>query len=290
MNFEQEFIYAEAEANKQLEEQIDINELINLNYKEIKDVAFWNENIQKGVYLFFLEKNDIEELLDFRIFIESLDKEIYQLFGHSETLYSSSVSRPNMINPVMVIVESHFTTKKLIYFLSEVNNTRPDLFLVGNRSDWGNYGNPPFTQAVIDGNYTIVQFFIENNINWKESKPRSRDSGTEYGLGGNILTYLPAWDNNRRIHNYLVEQGVEEEIDISDQIIMAAYGLDFINIWSEPRFDSKIIDQVSKEIKLNPIKITAYKINNCQWVYFETENGIKGWAPYRISIDYESGI
>ncbi|MFP3043368.1 hypothetical protein LQZ19_16260 [Treponema primitia] len=290
-NFEQVSLYAEVETDKQFESDIvDIKELVNLNYKEIKDVLFWNEDIQKGIYLFFLENNNIEALLDFKSFIDSLDREIYQLYEHGENQYSSSPSRPNIINPIMVIIENSFMEKETIYFFSQINNKMPNLFLVGNRNDWGMYTNPPIIQATIKGNYTVIQFFIENKINWKESQPRSRDSGSEYGLGGNILTYLPVWDNNRRIHNYFVEQGIEEEIDISDQVIMVAYGLDFINIWSEPRFNSEIICQVNKEKKLNPIKITAYKINNCQWVYFETGDGIQGWAPYSISIDYDSGM
>jgi hypothetical protein len=56
-NFEQEFMYAEAGTDKQIEKQsenniIDINELINLNYKKIKDVVF-GMKIFKKVYIYF---------------------------------------------------------------------------------------------------------------------------------------------------------------------------------------------------------------------------------------------
>jgi hypothetical protein len=268
---------------------IDIKEFVK-QYNKVKDVHFWNEDLQKGFYVFFLENDDIEAVLDFRNFMESLDRDVYRLFENGENSYSSALPRPDMVNPVMVVIENNVPGKSPGYFLPKIYNKRPDLFLIGNRDEWGRYSNPPIIQAIIRGDYTTVQFFIENNINWKESRPRSRDSGSEYGLGGNVLTYLPVWDNNRRIHNYLAAQGVEEEIDISDQIIMVAYGLDSINVWSEPGYNTQIIRRINKETKLKPIRITAYKIDNCQWVYFEIKDGVRGWAPYRVCIDYDSGI
>jgi hypothetical protein len=272
-----------------------LDSFVNSNYKEIRDVTFWNESMQSAFYYFFFRNNNIEAVFEFRNFIESLDRDIYQLLEGGVNNLSSD--RPAIINPVIVLIDNYFYQTKPykslnLEYLSDIYNKRPDLFLEGDRSSHdGYFRDPPIIHAVTRGNTDIVKFIFENNIDWKRSRRSDRDSGSELGLGGNLLTYLSGWDGKRNaLYKHLVENGIEEEIDISNHIIFIAPGLDSVNIWLEPDFNSEIIYRIDKNTKLKPIKMTAYKISNYQWVYFETEDGIKGWAPYRVSIDYDSGI
>jgi hypothetical protein len=36
--------------------------------------------------------------------------------------------------------------------------------------------------------------------------------------------------------------------------------------------------------------VVKINVDNYRWVYFELEDGIKGWAPYNLNIGYETGI
>jgi hypothetical protein len=278
-----------------------ISNIINSNYKNIKDVQFWNDDIQIGIYHYFYLNNNIAAVIEFRDFMEALDYEKVEAYGRGENVFSFlEHMRPTLINPVIVLINNHYFQRNPykdldIEYLSILHNERPHLFYKGNRSRGEHSGtiyyHPPLVEAVISGKIKIIEYFVENVDNWENIENNSYSDWNmwwNFPLGGNLLSYFSAWDNNRRIHNFLVENGIEEYLDISERVIYVSSNQD-TNVWSKPDFNSEILGRIGREEILKPIVLTAYKINGYQWIYFEMENEIKGWAPFGLSINYESG-
>jgi hypothetical protein len=240
--------------------------------------------------------------------MEELDREKVEAYENSEKVSSSYFihMRPSLVNPIIVLIQNHYYIRNSnrdlnIEYLSTIYNERPHLLFQGNRNNGGTsgsyYSHPPLVEAVVRRKINIVTFFIENIENWENVENTLYSDwhmSSHPHLGGNLLGYLPAWDD-RRLHNLLVERGIEEYIDISQKTIYVStriYVRDSqgTNIWTEPDFNSRILKRIGNEEKLKPILITAFKVGGHQWVYFETEDGTRGWAPYFLSIGYDSGI
>ena len=63
-----------------------------------------------------------------------------------------------------------------------------------------------------------------------------------------------------------------------------------INIWEEPDYNSKIITRITKNKNIKGLRITSEKRPDFQWINIETEDGIRGWAPLEMCLDYDDGI
>ena len=293
-------------------ETIDILGIVNSNYKEIKDVYFWNDDIQTGLYRYFLENNNIDAVIEFRDFMEELDKEMAEAYIASGNTFATNALatfsfggeyvRPTLLNPIIVIIKFFYNYTNDHYMrmdneaLATIYNERPHLFYQGNRSRGEHSGSlyyhPLFVEAVIVRNMKAIEFFVENIPDWSNIMNRLHsdwNTWTEYPIGGNVLVFLSP--RNTEIYNYLLEQGIPEYIDITNESIMVAPYIDSINVWSEPSFNSEIICRINSEEAIKPIKLTARRGDGeYQWVHFEMDNETKGWAPFMHSIYYDSGI
>ena len=283
-------------------ENIDIREGI-YNFTEIRDVHFWNDSMQTALYIFFLENDNLTAALEFRAFLEALDREMLEAARGEPFILSSRNFPPRLVNPVIVLIDnSHWGgrpfTNTAMDFFAAIYEKRPDLFFQGNRGSWDHSGDVfsrlPLIHAVQNGHSQFIRFFVENVGDWQEM--RSLNSWSfgqmiewDIGLGGNLLSYLPEmlWDN-RRTHNFLVEHGIKEYSNITIPIFVDRR-LDETNVWSEPSVNSKVIRRISREERLQPIKITTYSVDGSRWVHFEMEDGVRGWAPFLRNIRYESG-
>jgi hypothetical protein len=275
-------------------EYITVHRFAISNYNEIRDVNFWNADTQRGFYDFFFSNGDVKAALEFRNFMEELDREIVELTGGNEHSFSSVNPRPVLINPVMVLIDNpYFGWEYLnLQFLSAIKNERPDLLFKGNRTNgmgfWALYNHPPIVQAAIRGNTSIVSFFVENVANWQRIVNSSySDWNIWYDLpdGGNLLSYVRG--KHQGVYPLLVGQGLAEYINISGRSIFVGSS-NGTNVWSEPNFNSEIIRRINSEEELVPIFLTAYRVSGYQWVNFETEDGVRGWAPLS-SISFYTG-
>jgi len=282
-----------------------IQNIVTFDYTKIRDVNFWNDSMQTALYIYFLENDNIDAALEFRSFLEALDLEIAQASEWGVNSFSSEYPRPYLINPVILVIDnSDWGARPLTHSAMEIITAlyakRPDLFFQGNRGYWGTsgdmYSRPPLIHAVQNGHINVIRFFVENVPDWKEMRslgywPIAQWIWWDIGLGGNLLSYLPEWGwDNRRMHNFLVEQGIEEYSDISGSPIYVNRSLESTNVWAEPSFNSEVIRRISRDEAIEAIKITTYKVDGRRWVYFSMNDGTKGWAPYSYNIEYESGI
>jgi hypothetical protein len=265
-----------------LEDENDIKEILFNSYELIQDPEFWDSSIQEAIYRHYFLLNDIQKVIEFRAFIEK----IYDA-NHDVPVRN----KLGKYNPVLLAFNDY---ERVNYreVLNEIYIHRPDLFLEGHLSKDGVYSRAPIIECLNKKSH-LVDIFIENKINWKESKNiygRDGIGGPKYHFGGNLLTELRSpfgWE--KKIFAYLVENGQEKERNISSEIIQITS--DEVNLFSEPDYNSLVIKRVNKNTKINPIKITMYKIDNYQWIYLETENGDRGWIPYRHElVYYDTGI
>jgi hypothetical protein len=249
-----------------LSELYNVSKLKDLEYLEIVDPIFWNLPMQEGMYQLLLERNDINGVIRFREYIENLAE-----FRGGEPVYE--------YNPV-IFAMIHYP--KLLSLLYE---KRPDLFLHGHYNQ-GDYTVSPIIYALRENNLNSVQFFLNNHIPWEKSKEmygtRNR-GGKEYPLGGSLLTDAAT----QSIFKYLIEQGFESAMDISNQEIYI--NVPVINVFAEPDLNSEIVCRLEKSVTIKPLKITLSKNDSYQWIYFEAQTGETGWAPFQKSIDYVSG-
>lgn len=274
-------------------EYITVHRFAISNYNEIRDVNFWNADTQRGFYDFFFSNGDVKAALEFRNFIEELDREIVELTGGNENLFSGENPRPVLVNPVMVLIDNPYFSRgefKNLQFLSAIKNERPDLFFQGDRNNnfWFLYDHPPIVQAVIRGDTSIVAFFVENVANWQriENRPYNGwNTWLDLPHGGNLLSYVRG--KHQGVYPLLVGQGLAEYINISGRSIFVGSS-NGTNVWSEPNFNSEIIRRINSEEELVPIFLTAYRVSGYQWVNFETEDGVRGWAPLS-SISFYTG-
>jgi hypothetical protein len=283
-----------------IDQIIDIHRIITSDFTEIRDVQFWNESMQTALYVHLLGNNNLSAALEFRAFMEALDREIAEASGNIH-MFSSLHPRPHLINPVIVLMDNSIWggqpfTSSVMDFIYAIYEERPDLFFQGNRGDWGHsgdmYSHLPLIQAVRNRNRDVIRFFVENVDGWKDMYSLNNWhflSMVEWdiGLGGNLLSYLPEMQN-RQIHNFLVEHGIEEYTNIGLPIFVNRR-LDGTNVWSGPSFNSEVIRRIGVEERLEPIKITTYIVDGRRWVNFRLEDGATGWAPFGWNIQYESG-
>ena len=289
-------------------ENIVIQNIVTFDYTKIRDVYFWSNSMQTAMYVHFLENDNIDEALEFRNFLETLDLEIAEASEWGVNGFSPEDPRPYLINPVILLIDNGnwgghpgyaFKTSAM-EIITAIYAKRPDLFFQGNRGSWAHSGDmyslPPLVYAVEKGRMDIVKFFVENVANWKEMRslgdwPVGQWIWWDIGLGGNLLGYLPErnWDD-RRMHNFLVEQGMEEYSDISGYRIYVSRSLESTNVWAELGFNSKVIRRINKDENIEAIKVTTYRIDGRRWIYFSMNDGTKGWAPFDYNINYESGM
>lgn len=245
----------------------DISSIKELKFNEVIDPIFWNNSMQEGVYINLFNKKDIKQIIKFREFIESLAS-----LHSNEPIYE--------YNPVILAINSYPE------MLSDLFNSRPDLFLHGS-TDYGNYSVAPIIFALRNGSLDNLKFFFDHNISWDKSHEMygSRNmGGSEYFLGGTLLTDA----RNKDTIDYLISKGFKEEENISDYDIYICQ--DVINLFETQSFNSKIVTQLNKNIKITGISITLYKSENYQWIKLQTQDGIIGWAPLDMSISYNTGI
>lgn len=250
-----------------LSELQNISNLKDLKYDEVIDPIFWNNSMQEGVYINLFSKKDVNQIIKFREFIESLAT----LHG-KEPVYE--------YNPVILAIKSY---PKMLTPLFE---KRPDLFLHGS-TEYGNYTIAPIIYVLRNSYLENLKFFFDNNIDWEKSYEMygSRNAGgSEYFLGGSLLTDA----ENLETIDYLVSKGFSKEKEISDYDIYICK--EIINLYENPSFNSKVINQLSAEVKISGIVITLYKSENYQWIKLQTQDGITGWAPLDLSISYNTGI
>lgn len=290
-------IVPDTQIESELIENIDMRKIIT-NYAEIRDIQFWNDSMQTAIYIHFLENNNLASALEFRAFLEAIDQEILQTYKE----YTDYTPRPRLINPVIVLINNSgwggqpFTDTAMDFFAA-IYAERPDLFFQGDRGSWDHsgdvYSRLPIIHAVEKEHRQFIQFFVENVVDWQEMRSLNFWSFEEMvwwdiGEGGNLLSYLPSsfWDRSR-IHNFLVENGIEEYSDSAFPIYVGPQ--EGTNVWKEPGFNSEIIRRITKEEKIKTIRTTTYRVDDRRWVYFEMEDGTRGWAPYGTNIRYESG-
>jgi hypothetical protein len=285
---------------------VDLMQITNANFREIRDAQFWTEDKQMDIYIHFFYDNNIEAVLEFRRYMEDLDREIAESSGWGINSFSTNYPRPHLINPVILLIGTtifdHNTDRFLnMEILYSIYNEQPDLFFQGNRESPYHSGDmfshPPLVHAIKNNNLEVVAFFVENVSDWKEMRSLNNWDFDQMvmwdiGLGGNLLSYLPeqrSWnkESRSRLYNFLVEQGVEEYTDVSGNPISVSSSLEETNVWSEPNINSEIIRRIGTEDEIKAIKVTTYIIDNYRWINFEMEDKMTGWAPINSNIWFE---
>jgi hypothetical protein len=250
-----------------LNQLYEISNLRELKYDEIIDPIFWNNSFQEGMYRILFNKKDIDGIIKFREFIESLAK-----YHHDDPVFE--------YNPVLLAIDNYSDLLPALYI------KRADLFLHGHIHQ-GDYSLSPIIYTLRNGKYSVLQFFFDNNINWEKSIElygSGNRGGTEYPLGGNLLTDA----RNENCMDYLINKGFETERDLTGKEITIR--AEATNVFSEPDFNSTVVCQLERGINIPTIKITMYKNYSYQWIQIETVDGYYGCIPFNNSVYYDTGI
>lgn len=251
----------------------DSKDNVNITNSELynhhtEDPNYWTNEKQKEIYETLFEKQELEEVIEFRNFIESLAK-----YHHDDPIYE--------YNPIFLCYEKY--PDNLGFFLEK----KKELFLSGT-INWGDYSESPFLYVVKNKTIDDIKFYFDNELPVLESKDEllygSRNAGgPRFGIGGNILLYT----DNEEIRNYLISKGVPSEIDA---VSYFAYYLkkDNVEIYELPGFKNQVIATISKNDNFTALKVLTYKIDDEQWMKIAF-NEIEGWIP-QSSFDYDTGI
>lgn len=244
------------------------NEDVSMDYHHhTDDPKYWTNEKQKEVYE-QLFKNNLEESLNFRTFVESLAQ-----YHHNEPYYE--------YNPVFLCLDNY--PENLQFFLEN----RPDLFLRGSLS-YGDYSETPFVYAVKNGAFDSVKFYFEHNIPILELPENilygdRAAGGPRFGIGGNVLSYT----NEGEIRDFLISKGVPEEIPAEPYFYYYLKN-ENANVYLEPGLNNTIVKNITKEDSFNAVSVLAYRVDNLKWMKI-TGNDFEGWIP-DTSFDYDSGI
>ena len=231
------------------------------------DPNYWTNEIQKEVYDSLFQKQDLNEVLKFRTFIESLAK-----YHHNEPLYE--------YNPIFLCYEKY--PENLQFFVEN----KKELFLSGNMN-WGDYSESPFLYVVKHKSLEDVKFYFDNEIPVLECKDEllygTRNAGgPRFGIGGNILLYA----ENEEIRNYLISKGIPTEITAVDFFYYLKD--ESADIYEHPGLNNSVVTVITKEDSFTPISVLTYRIDNQKWMKIKV-NEIEGWIPEN-SFDYDTGI
>ena len=245
-----------------------------VNESAIKS-QFNNLIIQEYIFQILFENNKINEIIEFREFIEPQNRKI----------------EDNKIkiafNPVLMAIDLYPNT------LNELFKKRPDLFLVGHDIQPGLLSVSPIiyifrsNKSNLNNKRKALTFFFDNEIEWEKSIElygTRNKGGREHLFAGSLLTE----SEDRYFQDYLMGKGFYTEEDISNiNIEILSKGC---NVYESPGFGNKVIYRIENNIKIDPIKITLYKKDSYQWINVMYNENDYGWIAQDKNLSYDTGI
>ena len=251
-----------------------LSDIKNIMNGYLSGTGIINLSLQEGIYKILFDQKKLNEVLEFRDFVEPKTDD----FTDNKTKIA--------FNPVLMAIDFYPNT------LNELYIKRPDLFLMGHEILPGEFSVSPIIYIFRSSNGTLynrkmaLEFFFDNGIEWEKSKElygtRNR-GGNEYVFAGTLLTE----SEHPTFQEYLIGKGFETESDISGSHIMVwSKGC---NVYEQPGFGNKVIFRLDNNIKINPIKITLYKKDGYQWIYFMYDEDQYGWIAQDQYIRYDTG-
>lgn len=227
-----------------------------------KEPYYWTLDLQEAKYHFLFSEKDIEGVLRFRNFVESLAQ-----YHHGEPVYE--------FNPVILAIYSYPG------FLEELFAKRPDLFTHGHYT-MGDYGISPIVYTLRNCYLSKLKFFFEHDIPDLDKQPYG--SRQAYWLGGNLITDARAQD----MEEYLIGKGYEAEKSAIDYYYYLTK--DGVNVFDAPGYENQVIDRLSKDTKIEATAVTMYKRNGVQWIKIKYSSGQEGWITQDLGLGFDSGI